>query len=317
MVNMKSLHILSSNLNIILLTIWFLNDVFLKTAFPGFITGKLSDLIGIYLSPFLLTAFFSLFLKVKEGVLFVISSILILSLFSFLNISQNWNDLFYSSLSLGTNAKGMADVTDLYCLAIFPLSVLKFYKTEIFTKHSFFERGVLFFSILVFINTSPIPTGRSDLGDYLLLTTFAKDIIILETPVEKKSVESSELFTFRFISKENLNSPLSLETLEIPAECEDVNEEPILREYPANGSSNSSLPSMLFMNYKIRVFQDKDVSNFVFEKTCETQSCLVDLTSIPAGEFYWNVTLRYTFIEECKRYRFEETPYQILGEFLR
>lgn len=316
---MKSLQILSSHFNFGLLVLWLLNDTFLKSEYPGLVTGKISDIIGVFLSPFIVTAIIHRFWKIEESFLLWGSIIFIAVLFFGINIDQSWNDSFYSFLSFGFSTSGVADPSDLFCLLLLPFTYFRFHsfsasipmksKTKIYT---------LFFSIFVFINTSPLPSGRSNLMDYIFLLNTTYDTLILESPIDSKTVANLESFSFRFISLQNQSKPLSFDSLEIPKECKDVNEVPIKTDSPAlNYSPSSRTPSMLFMNYVIEIYKDTKLSEKILSEKCNTQKCELDLTTLPPSEYFWIVQLEYTFIRECKRYSYLLAPNPKPGIFVR
>jgi hypothetical protein len=116
---MKSLAILSEKSHIFLIILWLVNDLALKVYFPGIASGKISDLIGLYLSPFILTAIFSIFYKPKEeSLIFKLTVAIIFIFFVAVNISQDYCNYFYELIDFGLKYRGFADLSDLYCLPI-------------------------------------------------------------------------------------------------------------------------------------------------------------------------------------------------------
>lgn len=89
-----------------------LNDFFLKTAFPSFLSGKLSDLSGIIVFAFFFTCLFGNRFK---HIIFLSTALLFCWWKSALSTGfiQNWNELFgfYS-------IERTVDYTDLFCLVI-------------------------------------------------------------------------------------------------------------------------------------------------------------------------------------------------------
>ncbi|MCZ8343772.1 MAG: hypothetical protein O9301_12110, partial [Leptospira sp.] len=196
---MKSLEILSSHFNIVFLVLWLLNDLFLKSEYPGLVTGKVSDIIGVYLSPFIITAVVSRLFKAKETNIFWFSIGFIAVLFFGINIDQSWNDFLYSLMSFGFGQSGVADLSDLFCLVLLPLTCVRYFSKSNSEKSA--NRGgikILILSVFVFINTSPLPSGRSNFSEYIFLLNSASDTILLESPIDSKSVANLESFTFRF-----------------------------------------------------------------------------------------------------------------------
>lgn len=104
---------IDSTIYLIGLFVLFLNDFFLKSIFHNWITGKLSDLVGL----FLITAFLLNVTRVKP------KTIEIIVIISFVlwkhNISQGfiewWSTNFY-------NISRQIDYTDLICLIVVPMT---------------------------------------------------------------------------------------------------------------------------------------------------------------------------------------------------
>lgn len=136
-------------LGIILL---FLNDHFFKWQFSNWITGKLSDFIGLLILPFLLSFVFPKHIKwnvIFTGVFFV---------FWKSSFSQSFID-FYNSITF-IKITRVVDYSDLITLSILPLSYY-FLKRIHVSKRLILNRVkihpliILFPSIVVFMATSP------------------------------------------------------------------------------------------------------------------------------------------------------------------
>lgn len=110
----RKFHILLTPAFIVSLGILVTNDFFLKTYFPGLITGKLSDFAGLFIFPAFLTAFFpkkSLLIYISTGIAFII-----------------WKSQFSQRMIDFINSFGMirvgrvVDFGDLVALLILPVS---------------------------------------------------------------------------------------------------------------------------------------------------------------------------------------------------
>lgn len=136
-------------LGIILL---FLNDHFFKWQFSNWITGKLSDFIGLLILPFLLSFIFPKYIKwnvILTGVFF---------LFWKSPFSQGFID-FYNSITF-IEITRVVDYSDLIALSILPLSYffikrLKDFKRLRIEKINIHPLIILLPSIIIFMASSP------------------------------------------------------------------------------------------------------------------------------------------------------------------
>jgi hypothetical protein len=107
-------HVLLSPLFLASLALLFINDFFLKQAYPGWITGKLSDVAGLFLFPL-----FVWFILGRGKQAIYLSTALAFTLWK-LPLSDAvislWNGLL--PLKIGR----VPDLTDLLALAVLPLS---------------------------------------------------------------------------------------------------------------------------------------------------------------------------------------------------
>jgi hypothetical protein len=96
------------------------NDFYFKYAFPGIITGKLSDFAGLFIFPY----FFSVFFEKRTKIVYVATALY----FTFwkLEISQPYMDCLSSLTHLPVYRT--VDVTDLIALLILPVSYQYFRK---------------------------------------------------------------------------------------------------------------------------------------------------------------------------------------------
>jgi hypothetical protein len=307
---MKSIQILGLKSHIILILLWGLNDLVLKIQFPGFITGKISDLIGIYLSPFIMTVILKLLLrKMEEKTIFYFSTSIVFCFFLLINLSQFLNDTIYKSIDIGLGYKGYADFSDLLCLPILILSILSFkyilnHKTRNNPRYL-----VLLLSFAVFINSPSEPTGRSDLFSLLVLLELAEDKIYFLEPNEKTILNDTQTFLFRFVGKNNESSPSSIDKIIIPDECTSVNSDPILTD-EVNIQSSRNEPSMKFLKYKVSIYDDLALTNLKLSQACEENSCNIETNLLGSSKYFWEVRLQYRYIKDCKLYEYFEKPKQ-------
>lgn len=119
-----------SPIAIAIVALWILNDLVLKQAYGNFWTGKISDITGLVAFPFFICLILAkIFKSAKEIKLFTISILLVHSVFAFINIRQDWNDLFHNILF--SNPHGTADLEDLFCIPItIPILYFLFFKIE-------------------------------------------------------------------------------------------------------------------------------------------------------------------------------------------
>ncbi len=315
---MKSLKILNSNSHLIILSIWFINDIAFKPYLPNFVVGKISDIFGIYLSPFILTSIIvTLFSKFKEETVFYLSSVLIFTVFLSINLSQSINNTIYNLLEIGFKNKGTADLTDIVCLLMLLPSFLKFkgFKSDNEVKKE--NKIILLLSFVVFINSPAERSGRSDVLDVLLLLSSSTDAIYLEAPVDNSLVSNSEIFKFRYVGKKNESNPPTIASLSIPDNCNNVNEIPKERDYPLTGNTSDSLPLMYFNNYLIIVSKDKEIKSASLQSNCSSTNCNLDLSELENGVYNWKVFTQYTFIDNCVRYIYKDQPKQTPGSFIK
>lgn len=309
---MKSIQILSLKSHIILILLWGLNDLVLKIQFPGFITGKISDLIGIYLSPFILTAIFKLLLnKIEEKTIFYFSTSIVLCFFILINLSQTLNDTIYKSIDIGLGYTGYADFSDLLCLPSLILSILSFNKMLDDETRNNPRYLVLLLSFAVFINSPRIiePTGRSDLLSLLVLLSLAEDKIYLLEPNDQTFLNDTQTFLFRFVGKNNESSPSSIDEIIVPDECTSVNSDPILTN-EENIQYRMNEPSMKFLKYKVSIYDDVILTNLKLSQACEENNCNIETNVLGSGKYFWEVSLQYRYIKDCKLYEYFEKPEQ-------
>jgi hypothetical protein len=106
-------HLLTTNLFLLGLVVLLLNDFYLKYRYPGIITGKLSDIAGLFIFPFFIAVFIS-----RPILAYYFTAVFFI--FWKLGYSQPFID---AAVKLtGLNIGRVVDVTDLLALAVLPLS---------------------------------------------------------------------------------------------------------------------------------------------------------------------------------------------------
>ena len=109
--------ILSRPLFILALGLLLLNDFYLKYEFSNFLTGKLSDIAGLFLFPYFLSS-----LRIKWSKTFYIGTAF---LFMFWK-SPLSEELINSAQAVGIGLNRVVDYTDFFALFILPLSFVYF-----------------------------------------------------------------------------------------------------------------------------------------------------------------------------------------------
>jgi len=147
---MRNKFLLCNFIFVFSLIILFLNDHFLKLYFHNWLTGKLSDVVGIILLPFLLTF---LFPKFRQNSVFVTALF-----FTFWKSSYSEKFIGFYNLVSPVSIHRVVDYTDLFTL-IFLFIPYFFIKNQ--NKIKFFEinrlaaKLLLAPSVLILMSTSP------------------------------------------------------------------------------------------------------------------------------------------------------------------
>lgn len=111
-------------------TLMVLNDVWLKYAWPGFVTGKLSDFAGLFFFPLFLCALICLVLNLMSEKFWSVTPRMLLGAigvtgigFALLKTVPSLNGFFVSLYSsFGIRAVVVQDFSDLIALSILPLT---------------------------------------------------------------------------------------------------------------------------------------------------------------------------------------------------
>jgi len=146
---MASRHKLAHPIFIISVLILVLNDWYLKQIFHNGITGKLSDVAGLFDFPFLLAAMFPNRAKVMYAFTFFIFIV--------------WKSVLMQPIIDGLNNFGIPvhrviDHSDYITLLVLPFSSYVFNKSAIYALKPILLRALSGFSILAFVATS-MPRG--------------------------------------------------------------------------------------------------------------------------------------------------------------
>lgn len=172
---------LSSPVSFLLICLWIWNDHIGKWEFHNTITGKISDITGLIVFPFLLTALASILIRKKEleKILFFFANLSIILLFFIINWDQEWNNWIYANCF--GNQNGFADKSDLLCIPLCSFVNYFFYKkysreqSEPNRKNKFLHIIAIILASVAFINTS---TG--DKKDYVAQDSYKNDDISQE-----------------------------------------------------------------------------------------------------------------------------------------
>lgn len=159
------------------LIIWFLNDHFFKFEYSNFLTGKLSDFTGLIVFPISIQLLLKkTFTKLKN--IFWLSILIVYIPFSIINLSQDFNNLFYKYFF--GNQNGIADLTDLLVIPFSFIILVLFKNIELsFPNKTLF----ILVNVFCFMNTSRVPE-------------YFKDIQILEEEIFTKQNSEQELIWF-------------------------------------------------------------------------------------------------------------------------
>ncbi len=153
----KHMNLLTSKLFIIGLLILIVNDHILKYAYPGFLTGKLSDLSGLFIFPI----FFSAFWYRRRRLVYILTGLIFVFWKSSLSqgLIDTWNSVGIFGISR------VVDYTDLLAMSILPFS-LKYIESIKISRNDFSLKLTLIggLSIIAFCATSlPSKSFKQDI----------------------------------------------------------------------------------------------------------------------------------------------------------
>lgn len=132
------IQLLKTNWFLICLFTLLLNDFILKFLFPGILTGKLSDLSGLFIFPYFFSVFF---LRQKKQIYFSTAILFVFWKLSLSSILINWFNAFDI-----VYLKRVTDLTDLFALIVLPISY-KYFDRQLLKNESYncFQVSVICF----------------------------------------------------------------------------------------------------------------------------------------------------------------------------
>ncbi len=301
-VNNVSYALLTSKLSLFFILLWIANDSLLKSLFHNEVTGKLSDITGLFITPLFLTAITrylasKLAFHVKELILLTFYIILTSILFTVINIDQEFNDLIVKSIWFFYDAKGTADKTDILCLIVYaPLLVLFLRKQKsylnsntIFEWKAYIVLPLISFAIL---NTSP-PT-RGDTNAVRLLTFIiladTKDRITIIKPVSRETAKVNQLISFEWKYK-NYYGRSEPSALESNLKCGESTQ---FTEQQLKDSGK-------FLGYLVRVSTDKNFTVIAYEFFAENKAMSTSGSILKSGKYFIRVDLKYQNHPSCEK----------------
>ena len=159
----KHYYLVTSRLFIIGLLILIINDLVLKYSYPGFLTGKLSDISGLFIFPI----FFASFWFKQRRLIYCLTGLIFI--FWKLPISQGFIDSWNSFGLLRISR--VVDYSDLFTLMVLPISYLYVIKLKSPTSNRFQIKPALIsvISLMTFCATSvpryEMPQGTVYIGE--------------------------------------------------------------------------------------------------------------------------------------------------------
>ncbi len=67
---------------------------------------------------------------------------------------------------------------------------------------------------------------------------------------------------------------------------------------------------MKFLKYKVSIYDDVTLTNLKLSQACEENSCNIETNVLGSGKYFWEVSLQYRYIKDCKLYEYFEKPEQ-------
>ncbi|TGK81502.1 hypothetical protein EHQ24_09320 [Leptospira noumeaensis] len=312
-----SIQILSKWYSFVFVAVWILNDLYFKSIFHNDLTGKISDIIGLFYTPILLTAFIVLVCnykgyKIKESKILFITMVLVGVTFVFLNLNQETNDLLTKYLLFFIPSKGIADRTDIYCLLVyFPLGFV-FYHFQ--KRHSEKQFKVLKYltPILVsfaMINTSSTDNTDNDMSRLFLFTILAdtNDKIVILTPEDGETFPKSQTINFHWSYKNyyGITEPSFYDRDNGCGVTEELYE---LKNY-ATGN---------FQNYVVQIANNEAFSPIAVEINSNGTEKKAAGQINNSGTYYYKIALQYKNKDGCSNPNFLIfLPQQVKKIFIR
>lgn len=287
-----------------MLFIWLINDSFLKAHFPSFITGKLSDIAGLYLFPLFLTWILSIFVSLiqkhsfnekKEFYIYLFSTTTTCFVFVMLNVSQEINErltcILWGFFSDCQNLRGVADYTDLFTLPII------FYAYHSFKKNKDERQAnkeitfaVILLISLAFINTSQPRKTSSRMHPILLfLLSAGGGCIELISPLDEAILIQNENINFKWNYKNSRESNPTPSNMNYPSLC-----------------GEPTKVAGTFKEYELTIYSDKELTDKKI--SFNTGNNNYDYTiSFAPGKYYWITTLLFENHANCATKKYNVT----------
>jgi hypothetical protein len=143
-----NLNLFSRPLFLLCLLLLLVNDFYCKYAFPGILTGKLSDFAGLFIFPY----FFSVFFEKQSKYIYIATGLFFM--YWKLEMAQPFIDWLSSVAPLGVYRT--IDATDLIALLILPLSY-QYFKKEVLlpaNRNKVFTLFIISISSFSFVATT-------------------------------------------------------------------------------------------------------------------------------------------------------------------
>ncbi|MFC7774617.1 hypothetical protein [Flavobacterium sp. GCM10027622] len=133
------------------------NDCYFKYAFPGILTGKLSDFAGLFIFPY----FFSVFMEKQAKFIYIATALFFI--YWKLEMAQPFIDWLSSVTHLGVYRT--VDVTDLIALLILPFSYLYFKNKKAYTlkANPLIQMTIVLISAFSFVATTLPPVKQTSI----------------------------------------------------------------------------------------------------------------------------------------------------------
>lgn len=311
-----SVKILSTKYSFFAVIIWILNDSFFKSIFQNEITGKISDIIGLFLAPLLLSVIV-LFIcnikkyKVEESIVLFVSLFVVALIFILLNLNQKTNDFITKILWFFIPSKGTADQTDIFCLIVYIPFLLLFYNLK--KKQSGKNLTLLKYltPVLVsiaFINTSAVGNLESDYSRISLFWLLADmdDQIISITPKDGDTFQKSEMINFEWIYK-NYYGVTEPSVYDNEIDCGITQDLGELKRFVTGK----------FQNYIVQIAKNEVFSPIEMEIHSNGIEKKVISAINNSGTYYYRVALLYKNKEDCAEQKFQiYLPQQVKKIFI-
>jgi hypothetical protein len=299
-----SVKILSSKYSLIGVILWILNDIYFKKLFHNDLTGKLSDIIGLFYTPLFFTATISLILiylkcKVKESKILLFNILWVSTLFLCLNVDQKMNDYITQRIWFFYDSKGTADFTDIFCMFILiPLFLIfnKNYQSNVFENSIVLKYLNLILISFALVNTSGgsgnYETNERRLQLFTLLAD-TSDKIISINPLQGESFKISQSITFSWKYK-NYYGITDPSHFDKDSECGITKE---LSELQMNNAGK-------FQRYLVQISVDEKFSSISAEFFSNGKEAESSGQLTVSGLNYYRIALQYKNKVDCKDQNF-------------